>query len=784
MIQILGLRAYKKGNKYINAEKFFEKNWRAPSISTLFANLDSYIKEIPEEERYNLFYTASLCHESPGRKLKSQNIIPLDIDGVDSEKVDSYLHFILDLFDLDPEKTGQVFSGNGLQIIIESSEMNLESPTAFDDLRIHYKEICEKINKILNENDLPGHADPSIWTPGRLLRLPGTDNIKTPRTGYLNKNSKNKAYLIQKNIEPQKITLKEMSSLEEVDEKTDIIKHFSTPDTEEVLASCEFLKWCKERQSEVSESQWYAMLSITSRLHEGVKLSHEYSEEHPGYNKHETDRKIQHALKSAGPRTCENISTLTDACFNCEYFNSHLITSPIQIKGENYIATADTGFYSVKISKGGKITPGRPAYDDLKKQFEKDKGPYIATDSQVLYTWAGTHWELFSDALINQYAERMFNPKPSTAIVNEFRNKLFRDNIVTQDWFNHTTENRINLQNGILDLTNPKKPQLNPHSPEHGFLSVADYNYDPKAVSPTFNQFLRDVSLNRPEIQNILLEFIAYGLIDRDCSEEKALILLGYGKNGKSKFIELIQSLVGEQAYTTLSMADLQNDQSRALLHGKMFNFSEETPSRSLIDSSVFKTLISGGSMLAKIVYKAPFVLKNRSKMIFSCNELPYTPDATYGMLRKMLIVPFDAVFEGENQDKHILKKLNLERSGILNEVIKVIPKFMKSGFTDSRDVDEELESFQEMIDPIYSFIKHGLNITGQESEYVTLNALYDAFCLHCDDLGLKKFPTKMTFSKRINTKLLQKIGAKKTTKKVDGKRFRAITGVTLKECF
>ena len=85
-IQIIGLRKYSKpnGEEGIKHQLFTQ----CSSIPAIFENIDKLIEIIPEKERWNLYYTALLCKdpkETGGalRRFHSQNIIPLDIDGID-----------------------------------------------------------------------------------------------------------------------------------------------------------------------------------------------------------------------------------------------------------------------------------------------------------------------------------------------------------------------------------------------------------------------------------------------------------------------------------------------------------------------------------------------------------------------------------------------------------------------------------------------------------------------------------------------------------------------------
>ena len=61
MIQILGLRQFtdKETGEVKLYDSHFNNGWRAPSVQELFTNLDSYIEQIPEDQRWNMFYTVN-----------------------------------------------------------------------------------------------------------------------------------------------------------------------------------------------------------------------------------------------------------------------------------------------------------------------------------------------------------------------------------------------------------------------------------------------------------------------------------------------------------------------------------------------------------------------------------------------------------------------------------------------------------------------------------------------------------------------------------------------------
>ncbi len=98
-----------------------------------------------------------------------------------------------------------------------------------------------------------------------------------------------------------------------------------------VKSKCRFISHCVEDAADLTEPQWYAMLTIAARCENGEALCHVISKPYPGYSEEETALKIEQALMKTGPVTCVHIETnLTDEyCKTCPYKDK--VTSPINL---------------------------------------------------------------------------------------------------------------------------------------------------------------------------------------------------------------------------------------------------------------------------------------------------------------------------------------------------------------------------------------------------------------------------------------------------------------------
>ena len=747
-VQILGLRDYfdSRVGKTRKKETFFEKKWRAKSVKELFDNMAEIVGKIPVEERINLYYTAASCVEKEGRILEYQDILPIDIDNIDLDKIEEYIPPVLEVIGRTREQVAIVATGNGLQIIIGLEE-GIDDEDYFDQERVYYKAMCTQITKGLKLLGLEGDVDSSVFSKGRLLRLPLTIN-KKPIKG------ERPAKLITSNIDQLPFNLREISGIPEVkmDEQVSerVLEHLPPPDAEGVQAGCDFLKWCKDNQNKVSEPQWYAMLSIIGRLENGKQLAHEYSNQYDSYNEFEVNSKLHQALESSGPRTCDSIYSMWDECEGCNNFLK--CKSPIMLQSKEYIKTKETGFYNVTLDTNGLPKKGKPNHDDLMQYFEQ-KTPFITLDeSTMTMVYNNKHWEYFSKGKLDAFAEDNFDPKPTNVICAEFRGKLIRNHIVDLDYFK--SPNLINFSNGTLNLDTMV---LDKHKPSDRLKYVLPFDYSPAAECPRFDQFLSEVTCGKDELTVVLLEYMGYSLSGVDPSiGQKALILEGDGSNGKSVFMDVLKYLAGKDNYSALSMGnEISKLENRYQLDGKLFNISEETPTNAMMDSTVFKAIVTGGEVQARRLYCNAYSMRNTAKIIMACNELPTIKDSSHGMFRRLLVVPFRAVFSSstEGYDPFIRDKLYAEAPGIMNRVMEGLIRFKdKKMFSDSKIIQAGLDEYREENDSIMQWFFENVEKTDDDTT-VSLLAFYNMYKLDMEEIGEKPKTINM-FGKRVKSLL------------------------------
>jgi len=692
-IQITGYREFEKDGKTIKyMSAFFKEKWRSASVASLLQNIDSNIKNIPEKDRHNLYYTLSHFNEEEKHRqgFSHCSALAFDIDGIEHLKFDEYISIISDVLKLDLSEFSVVNSGNGIHIII-----NLKDPLdelSFRKYKAEYDLICGLMNTAFFKAGLPGNADQVIFEPKRVLRLPNTKNIKKNKPEKMCK-------VVQVSDQVIDFDFYKVTGTFEAQAKdqlhTKVLQKEACPET--IFRECAFMQNALSEPETLSEPEWYAALTITSRMSDAHKWSHKISEDHGAYDPDETDLKIDHALKSTGPRTCKNISTMFDGCMTCPHWGA--CTSPVQLRPESEIVSEDDGYWIVEYTKDGKARYIEPDYENIVKLFEKKNAYTVSLESQIIYVFNGKFWEPIEDLEAKTFmSEIMTIKKPNKTHTEEFlhRLKVQLRNQRKEEWFTQDTKRFINLDNGVLCLNTMT---LGKHSQTKGFMYCLPFDYNESAGYSLWQSFLDQVIPCR-EFQKILQEYFGYCLSYMDAQVgQKALILKGEGSNGKSIIIDMLRNMVGKINSTTIDIKRAGNNpEARTKLYNKMLAIVEEIPGQGTLSDEFFKTAVAGGYLDARRLYKGTFDFKCNAKFIISTNnDINFGGSSSSAIIRRLLVVPFNVVIPYHEQDRQLGRKLHGEISGIFNWALAGLKSFGENNeFTVTQKVDQAAKSSME----------------------------------------------------------------------------------------
>lgn len=351
--------------------------------------------------------------------------------------------------------------------------------------------------------------------------------------------------------------------------------------------------------------------------------------------------------------------------------------------------------------------------------------------------------------------------------VYDYINLLVRDDIHKLD------ANLIAFKNGVYNIVDKSFVEF---SPEYIITNKINWNYNPVANSPFCENVLSKLSCNDEDIETLLKEVIGYCFY-RYNELGKAFILTGDKSNGKSTFLNMISYLLGDNNISALDLAELGDRFKTAELFGKLANIGDDIKGDFIPDLSIFKKLCTGDRVNAERKGLNPFEFNNYSKLLFSANKIPRVKDETGAVLRRLIIVPFNAKFDKNDKDYDPYIKYKLQNSDVMEylvvEGLKGLERVLTNkGFTISAKVEEELKEFDEMNNPITMFIDD------TDETLIINNSTTDAFRVYdayCRDNGFNPLG-KIQFCKQICTIL----NCRSVVKKVNGKSVRVFEKVTL----
>jgi putative DNA primase/helicase len=269
---------------------------------------------------------------------------------------------------------------------------------------------------------------------------------------------------------------------------------------------------------------------------------------------------------------------------------------------------------------------------------------------------------------------------------------------------------------------------------------------------PKIMKFLHDIV--QPEDVELLLDFIAYCLW-RDYKFAIWLLIVGYGQNGKSVLLNLIEIFLGEDNTSSESLDRLLTERfAPALLYQKLANIDADVSGDILIkDTGKIKKLTGNDEYPGEFKYKTPFKFRNYAKLVFSCNEIPKTDDTTDAFFRRLIIINLMQQFLAGQDDPHILDKVATEEelSGLLHEVLDRLPRILRQGIraTTNDSMRETYEKYVKGSDPVKYFSKKALVTIDASGSTIPKDEMYNSYLFFCRENNITP-ESEQSFSRKL----------------------------------
>ncbi|PTK29179.1 phage/plasmid primase, P4 family [Staphylococcus hominis] len=265
--------------------------------------------------------------------------------------------------------------------------------------------------------------------------------------------------------------------------------------------------------------------------------------------------------------------------------------------------------------------------------------------------------------------------------------------------------NLIPVNNGVY---NKETKKLESFTPKYVFTTKISTDYVEDAPSPvidgwTFDNWLYEIACADREVYTLLWQVINDSL-NGNYTRKKAIFFVGDGNNAKGTFQVMLSNLIGFDNVASLKVNEFDQEFKLGVLEGKTLVIGDDVPvGVNIEDSSNFNSVVTGDSVLVNIKNRQPYRTVYRCTVIQSTNGMPRFKNKTGGTNRRLLIVPFNANFNGAKENPDIKEKY-LNNKKVLEYILYKAINLDFKKFIVPQVSAKLLEEYKQDNDPVYDF--------------------------------------------------------------------------------
>jgi P4 family phage/plasmid primase-like protien len=412
---------------------------------------------------------------------------------------------------------------------------------------------------------------------------------------------------------------------------------------------------------------------------------------------------------------------------------------------------------------------GVPGQDDaevvatlvLQKHFAGGKHLLFGVDGRFWH-YNGKKWEVAQEKWIeNRILDAIkvapLTRKPQTQPLAVQVSKLLAAQLASQHdrlGFAEDPQSIINCRNCEVWILPDGKIEQRPHNPESYLRHCLDVDYLPKAKCPEYDEALLGIFANtsKPKAMRKLWNELVGYIIQPKRDIATIVILLGVGNNGKTALVKTIIKLLGNaQVHAQRVDALDRNRFAMGSLLGKLLFVDDDVSAGTRLPDGILKTISEAKEVTGELKHRDPFNFVVRTVPLLLCNNVPSLADVSQGMLRRLIVIPFDRSFTVKDDDKGLFERIRAnELSGVLNRALKGYVRLQKrQRFQSPVSVKKALSRWLEQANPLPAFIKS--RCVKHPGKRCLRRHLYKTYQDWAKDSGFTMVQTEGSFVRNLN---------------------------------
>lgn len=520
----------------------------------------------------------------------------------------------------------------------------------------------------------------------------------------------------------------------------------------EILANIEpNVKLLFDDQKDINKEGFYydfdaVCVAIKKKIKPNDILPDEYKDRNP------TMCPLGHESKG---KQCFHVTGDVWYCFNCKK-TGNVIQLYQEMHAKNfleakrdlaYMAGINNDFIEKVLRLYSEPKTRSDATEMMCKEFINQNHVYTirSDDNEKMWIYQDGIYIPEAKTYIKEFCRSIFGRSYKKHFLNQIIDKIIVDTYIDErEFLRPQNINKIPVMNGILDI---KTKLLQPFDPKFRFFSKIPVNYNPDIKPEAVNQFFLDVLRDETDYK-VIQELFGYLLL-RENPFEKAFMFSGTGRNGKSKILELAKRFLGSENVSNISLQQMEIDNFAAInLYNKMANLSGDISKKGLENTALFKQLSGQDMISANRKFDSHIHFTNYAKMIFACNELPYSYDDSDGFWDRWIMVDFIYRFVDnptlsfhKKKDPHIIDKIGTDKelSGLLNWALVGLDRLMFQGkFSKNISTEEIRMKWKRKSSSVSAFLADCIVLEYSEDTFISVSDFNRKYLEYCQKKDLK----------------------------------------------
>ena len=207
-------------------------------------------------------------------------------------------------------------------------------------------------------------------------------------------------------------------------------------------------------------------------------------------------------------------------------------------------------------------------------------------------------------------------------------------------------------------------------------------------------------------------------------------------------------------------------------LFGKYLFVDDDVRAGARLPDGILKTISEAKEVTGELKYQPTFNFVVRTVPVLLCNNVPSLADLSHGMLRRLMVIPFERRFTDEDRDPDLFSRIwARELPGVLNRALRGYRRVLKreSKFERPAPIKAATDAWLQQANPLPAFVE--THCVRQPGSRCLATEFYAAYADWTRAVGYT-----LTQTQQAMTRNLQHLGfaTKKTNRGV------AVIGLTL----